>query len=391
VGGTGPLLSVLSEFVSQPSNAGPRSLRQLLDAVMTVGSDLDLASVLRHIVESAVDLVDARYGALGVLDETGTSLAEFITVGLDEEMRRRIGPLPKGHGILGLLIREPHAIRLPDLREHPDSYGFPPHHPPMKSFLGVPVRVRDQVFGNLYLTDKTTAEVFTDIDEELVVGLAAAAGVAIENARLHLRVRELALLEDRERIARDLHDTVIQRLFATGLRLQGAARLAERPEVSDRIIQAVDDLDLTVKHIRTAIFGLEASRRSAGGLRQRVLSLASEAAGALGFEPHILFDGPLDVIADDVATEVLAVLREALTNVARHAGARSVRVEVLADSDLVLRVLDDGKGLGAERRPAGRGLGNMEARAARLGGNVVVRPGPESGTLIEWRVPISSR
>ena len=378
--------------MSQPSNAGPRSLRQLLDAVMTVGSDLDLPSVLRHIVESAAALVDARYGALGVLDETGTSLSEFITVGLDEETRRRIGPLPKGHGILGLLIREPHPIRLPDLAEHPDSYGFPPHHPPMKSFLGVPVRVRDQVFGNLYLTDKTTAEVFTDIDEELVIGLAAAAGVAVENARLHLRVRELALLEDRERIARDLHDTVIQRLFATGLRLQGAARLAVLPEVEDRIIQAVDDLDLTVKHIRTAIFGLEASRRvTNAGLRQRVLSLASEAAGALGFEPHILFDGQLDTVAEDRAVELLAVLREALTNVARHAGAHRVDVEVVANGDLALRVLDDGKGLGPERRPGGRGLANMEARAARLGGSVLVKAGPEGGTVVEWRVPLTSQ
>jgi len=375
--------------VSQQSNAGPRSLRQLLDAVMTVGSDLDLPSVLRHIVESAVELVDARYGALGVLDETGTSLSEFITVGIDEDARRRIGNLPKGHGILGLLIREPHPIRLPDLAEHPDSYGFPPNHPPMKSFLGVPVRVRDQVFGNLYLTDKTTAEVFTDIDEELVIGLAAAAGVAIENARLHLRVRELALLEDRERIARDLHDTVIQRLFATGLRLQGAARLAIRPEVAERILQAVDDLDLTVKHIRTAIFGLEASRRGGDGLRQRVLSLARESAGALGFEPHILFDGTLDTIAEDRAGELLAVLREALTNVARHAGAKRVDVEVTADGDLVLRVLDDGKGLGTERRPGAKGLANMEARATRLGGSVLVKPGPESGTLVEWRVPVS--
>jgi signal transduction histidine kinase len=256
----------------------------------------------------------------------------------------------------------------------------------MKSFLGVPVRVRDQVFGNLYLTDKTTAEVFTDIDEELVIGLAAAAGVAIENARLHLRVRELALLEDRERIARDLHDTVIQRLFATGLRLQGAARLAERPEVSDRILQAVDDLDLTVKHIRTAIFGLEASRRGNDGLRQRVLSLARESAGALGFEPHILFDGPLDTVAEDRASELLAVLREALTNVARHAGAGRVDVELIADGDLVLRVIDDGRGLGA-RRPGGKGLANMEARAARLGGSVLIKPGVESGSLVEWRVP----
>ena len=376
--------------MTQPSLAGPRSLRQLLDAVMMVGSDLDLASVLRHIVESAVDLVDARYGALGVLDESGTSLAQFLTVGLDDETYRAIGPLPKGHGILGLLIRDPKPIRLPDLAEHPDSYGFPPNHPPMTSFLGVPVRVRDHVFGNLYLTDKTTAEVFTDIDQELVVALAAAAGVAIENARLHQLVREMALLEDRERIARDLHDTVIQRLFATGLRLQGAARLAQRPEVTERILQSVDDLDLTVKHIRTAIFGLEATRRAAGGLRQRILSLASEAAGALGFDPHVVFDGPVDTVGEDVATQLLAVLREALTNVARHASASRVDVEVVANGDVTLRVSDDGRGLPTEPRAGGRGMQNMAARASDLGGSMLAKPGPEGGTVLEWRVPTAA-
>ena len=158
--------------------AGPRSLRRLLDAVTTVGADLDLPAMLRRIVEAGVDLVDAKYGALGVLDETGTRLSQFITVGLEDEVRRAIGTLPEGHGILGLLIVDPRPIRLPDLREHADSYGFPPGHPPMRSFLGVPIHVRGQVFGNLYLTDKTTAEVFTDVDEELVVALATAAAVA---------------------------------------------------------------------------------------------------------------------------------------------------------------------------------------------------------------------
>ena len=204
--------------------AGPRSLRELLDAVLALGSDLDLPSMLRRIIEGAVGLVDARYGALGVLDDAGTRLEQFITVGIDDVTHGLIGDLPVGHGILGLLIVDAKPLRLPDLREHPDSFGFPPHHPPMRSFLGVPIRVRDQVFGNLYLTDKTTAEVFSDVDEELMVGLAAAAGVAIENARLHARVQEFALVEDRERIARDLHDTVIQRLFATGLSLQRTAR-----------------------------------------------------------------------------------------------------------------------------------------------------------------------
>src|SRR5215216_1585602 len=180
--------------------AGPRSLRQLLDAVLTVGSDLDLPAMLERIIEAAVDLVDARYGALGVLDDTRTRLAQFVTVGLDDETYNAIGHLPEGHGILGLLIVDPKPLRLPDLREHPDSFGFPPNHPPMRSFLGVPVRVRGEVFGNLYLTDKQSADAFTDVDEELTVALAAAAGAAIENARLHARVRDLALSEERERI-----------------------------------------------------------------------------------------------------------------------------------------------------------------------------------------------
>ena len=359
----------------------------LLDAVMTVGSDLDLNSVLRHIVQSATTLVDARYGALGVLDESGERLSQFITVGLTDDERRAIGDLPKGQGILGLLIVDPQPLRLPDLQEHPESYGFPPNHPPMRSFLGVPIRLRNRVFGNLYLTDKTTAEVFTDIDEELVVALAAAAGVAIENARLHLRVQELALLEDRERIARDLHDTVIQRLFATGLRLQGAARLAERPEVAERITGAVEDLDVTVKHIRTAIFGLEATRPPTGGLRHRILALASEAAGALGFEPSVVFGGPIETTPEEIAVELVAVLREALSNVARHAHAHGVEVEMDVDGEVVLRVSDDGRGLPDQPRAGGRGLPNMGARASRLGGSMHAGPRPGGGAVLEWRVP----
>ena len=212
--------------------AGPRSLRQLLDAVLAVGSDLDLPAMLRRIVQAGVELADASYGALGVLDESKTRLAQFITVGLDDETYRAIGDLPEGHGILGLLIVDAKPLRLPDLTEHPDSYGFPPHHPPMRSFLGVPIRVRDEVFGNLYLTDKASAEVFTDVDEELVVGLAAAAGVAIENARLAAKVHELAVVADRDRIARDLHDTVIQRLFATGMSLQSTTRSSGSRSIS---------------------------------------------------------------------------------------------------------------------------------------------------------------
>jgi signal transduction histidine kinase len=368
--------------------AGPRALRKLLDAVLSVSADLDLSAVLERIIEAAVELVDARYGALGVLDETKTRLAQFITVGLDDETYRAIGDLPRGHGILGLLIIDPKPIRLPDLREHPDSYGFPPHHPPMRSFLGVPVSVRNEVFGNLYLTDKTTAEVFSDVDEELTVALAGAAGIAIENARLHARVQELVLLEDRERIARDLHDTVIQRLFATGLSLQGAVRLAQRPEVAARIQAAVEDLDETVKHIRTAIFGLETFRASSG-LRNQAMSLAREAAGPLGFQPQVLFDGAVDTTVDDrTGGELLATLREALSNVARHAGASRVDVQIEVGDDVVLRVSDNGRGIVEGAAGRGHGLRNMARRAEDLGGKLEVGPGSEGGTVLVWQVPV---
>jgi two-component system, NarL family, sensor histidine kinase DevS len=373
--------------------AGPRALRQLVDAVMAIGSDLDLSAMLERIVRGAVDLVDARYGALGVLDDSRTRLAQFITVGIDDAAHATIGHLPEGHGILGLLIVDAHPLRLPDLREHPDSFGFPSHHPPMHSFLGVPVRVRDEVFGNLYLTDKTTGEVFTDIDEELVVGLAAAAGVAIENARLHARIQELALAEDRARIARDLHDTIIQRLFATGLALQGTASLIRSdPDTAEaRVTSAVDDLDLTVKHIRSAIFGLEAQTEATGtGLRSRILDVARDAVPALGADPGVVFEGPLDTATPEpVAADMLATLREALSNCARHAQATRVQVHVtVRGGALILSVTDDGIGPPAADAPRGHGLANMAERATRRGGTFTVDAAEPTGTKIEWQVPI---
>ena len=373
--------------------AGPGSLRQLLDAVLAVGADLDLPATLRRIVEAATALVDARYGALGVLDPERTHLVEFVTVGLDDDLRRRIGPLPKGHGILGLLIADPRPLRLPDLTEHPDSFGFPPHHPPMTSFLGVPIVVRGEVFGNLYLTDKQSAEVFTDVDEELTVALAAAAGVAIENARLHARVRELAVLEDRERIAMDLHDTVIQQLFAIGMSLQATARLAGESDVQRRIVHSVDDLDTTIRQIRSSIFALGAAGRApAGDVRSGVLAVVAEYRDALGFEPRLDFAGPIEAsVTDSLAEELLVSLREALSNVARHAHASSVAIALdVGKGELLLRVSDDGVGPPAERSGRGHGVPNLEKRARRLGGSFRLSGRPEGGTVVEWRVPLAS-
>ncbi len=371
-------------------SAGADELRQLLGAVMVIGSELDLGTVLQRIAETATTLVGAAYGALGVLDADRVGLSDFIAVGIDPATRAEIGHLPRGHGILGRLIVDPRPLRLPDLSRHPDSCGFPPHHPRMTSFLGAPVMIRGQVFGNLYLCDKAGGGVFTDADEELVVSLASAAGIAIDNARLHARVADVMVMEDRDRIARDLHDTVIQRLFAIGLSLESAARLAEDPRAAERMHTAVDDLDTTIKEIRTAIFELHSSRSPVTSTRQSVLDLTAEATRNLGFEPTTRLDGPIDtVVVDDLAVHALAVLREALANVARHAHARAVEVRVVAGPDeLVLEVVDDGIGPPADPDVAGHGLRNMADRAAEVGGTCELLTG-ESGAVLRWTAPLA--
>ena len=368
----------------------PDRLRHLVDAVLSIGSDLPLPDALRRIVEVAVTLLDARYGALGVLDPSRHSLVEFFHVGMSDEQVAAIGPLPQGHGILGVLIVEPKPLRLADLSTHVDSYGFPPHHPPMRSFLGVPIRIRGQVFGNLYLTEKQGAAEFSEEDEGMAVALAGAAAIAIDNARLHARLTDLALVEDRERIAADLHDTVIQRLFATGLALESAVRLAP-PDVAARIEAAVGDLDDTIRQIRSAIFALRAPRTPGRQLRGEILALATEASASLGFEPHFRLEGPLDqAVGREVGDHLLAVLREAISNVVRHAGAGRVEVTVLLrpDGELEATVTDDGVGPGAGRRPGGRGLPNMAKRAEALGGSVDVGPGRDGrGTSVTMTIP----
>ena len=525
----------------------------LLDAVLAVGSELELAVVLRRIVETAAGLVDAQYGALGVVGGTGT-MAEFIPVGLAEAEIARMDHWPEGRGLLGELIAHPGPLRLADLAEHQGSSGFPDGHPPMHSFLGVPVRIRNEVYGNLYLTEKRGGGPFDAEDEAAVVALAAAAGVAIENARLYEESRrnqqwlrasaevtrrllsgadpdevldlvtqqvlemsgadlaalalpdsgqgglvvrhaaglnaaavrgvklpaeslsaevlstgeavtvadfsqdgrvtpaarqrmslgpaviiplggsgsvrgvltvgrlpgsmpltpaaaemagsfaaqagivlaladarrgaeQLTLLQDRERIARDLHDLVIQRLYATGMSLQGVAPLIDRPEVADRVSRAVDAMDETIKEIRSAIFALQIPRPFArAGPRERVLDVVQEMTEVLGFAPALSLVGDLGRAPEERAEQLLVALREALSNVARHAGASRVEVTVAAGPDLVLVVRDNGAGLqGTTRRS---GLANLSQRAAQLGGGLAVGPAGDTGTELRWQVPV---
>jgi signal transduction histidine kinase len=298
--------------------------------------------------------------------------------------------LPKGHGILGLLIAEPEPLRLPDLARHPDSYGFPPNHPPMHSFLGVPIRLRKKIFGNLYLTDKTSASMFTDDDEEIVIALAGAAALAIENARLHSRMRDATLSEDRERIARDLHDTVIQRLFATGLSLQAIVRNVDPPDAARRVETAVSDLDDTITQIRTTIFGLE-TRKESKGLRVDLLALARDATRMLGFEPNVNFRGALDsLVTKERATAILAVVREALANAAKHAHSSQVDITASIDDGIItVTVVDNGQGFDASQNSGGNGLRNLARRAKDLGGEMSIAANANGGTTLRWVAPVS--
>jgi signal transduction histidine kinase len=364
-------------------------LRRLLDAVLMIEADLELPDLLHLFVHEACALVDARYGALGVLNEARTNLEQFVTVGLSDADETLIGERPSGRGVLGLLITEPATLRLADLTTHPDSYGFPTHHPPMTSFLGVTVRVRDEVYGNLYLTDKMGASDFSEEDTALAEALAVAAGIAIENRRLHDRVRLMSVLDDRDRIARDLHDRVIQRVFAIGLTLQEATRSTDLAAVVKQVNRSVDELDTTITEIRTAIYELGADVLP-GGLRHSVVELTSEMSTFLGSRAELTFRGPIDnAIPQRIADNVVAVVREALTNAGKHAKATRFIVTLTVTDHVTLEVIDNGVGFtGGTVHEGALGLANMRSRAQKLGGVCSVTPSDTGGTRVTWRVPV---
>ncbi len=367
----------------------PAKLRRLVQAILILDAELNLPVVLRRMIEEACDLVDAQFGALGVLSANGRTLDQFLTVGLGSEEEHAIGPRPTGRGVLGTLIADDKPLRLANIADSPDSFGFPADHPTMTSFLGVPVRVHGEVYGNLYLTNKRHAKEFSEDDEELVLALAMAAGIAIENARLHSLVRDLALTEDRDRIARDLHDSVIQRLFAIGLSLQGTARLVERPDAVMRISEAIDKLDETIRQLRKAIFDIEMTINKEG-LQPKVLDLVHELRPVLGLHPHVSLSGPVDhVVTGQLTDELLAVLREALTNVGKHARATNVVITVAVGDELRMVVADDGIGMSSrEESPGSLGLKNMRQRAERRGGSMEIGTSREGGTRLTWHVPL---
>lgn len=368
----------------------PTKLRRVLEATLLIESNLELPEVLRHVVEEARSMTGARYGALGVLTEDKQSLADFITVGLTADEEERIGARPTGRGVLGLLIADPQPLRVTEISTHPNGYGFPPNHPPMGSFLGVPIKLRDEVYGNLYLTDKIGWSEFTNDDVALVGALSQAAGIAIENARLHDRVRRSAVYEDRDRMARDLHDTVIQRLFALGLTLQGIA--ARLPEASaNQLSRAVGEIDRVITQVRSTIYELGMGDESRG-IRDDITAVVRELNAVVGFEVELTFDGPLDSsVTATIVEHLLATLREALTNVGKHAHATRASVSVAVDeTTCCLIITDNGAGItdGATAAGSGHGLTNLRRRAEKLHGTLDIAGAPGGGTALTWRVPL---
>lgn len=360
--------------------------KALTEAAATVVGTTELENLLGRLVDTARSTTGARYAALGVIGEHG-NLIEFVHRGITREEADAIGHLPEGRGVLGLLVRERRTIRLDRISDHPDSVGMPPNHPPMETFLGVPVSTSDDVFGNLYLTEKPGG--FTEEDEVVVGALAAIAGAAVETTRLRSRLARLAVIEDRERIGRDLHDSIIQDLFATGLELQGLAATVSDPKASESLVQAVDRIDSVIEALRRVVADL--SRRGERSRFEEDLRAAtSQLARAYEVSMFISVDPPDLELAPEMADEVMPLVGEAVSNALRHSGTGvvDVSVEKLADR-LVLTVLDQGSGFVPETVERGMGLDNLERRVKHLGGELSLRSVVGAGTAVEVVLPIS--
>jgi signal transduction histidine kinase len=371
-------------MAGNPGNAN--RITELLEGAAAVAGQTDLTSVLYTTVETAMDLTGAPYGALGVLDDEG-GLQEFIHIGFDGDIAEAIGSPPAGRGLLGSISRDGKTVRLDHVSSHPDFTGFPQHHPDMDSFLGVPVRLGTEIFGNLYLTHKEGG--FTTEDEEAVEGLAVVAGAAINTARLQRRLRRLAVVEDRERIARDLHDAIIQDLFAVGLSLQAQGQKVVVPEVSRVIADTVERLDDAIASLRRFIFDLQPPIWTQRDLRAEVTEMIGQLSAPYEVATEVTFEGRLDSLDAGAVDDALQLVSEALSNSLRHAEADLIRIEIRRDRDEVLLIIsDEGRGFDTAEPTEGMGLDNIQRRAERTGGEATVMSTPGAGTTVRIRLPM---
>jgi len=372
----------------------PEQMPGLLDAILAVSSDLSLSDTLTHIVTAAARLVDARYAALGVPDETGSYLAEFITTGLSQEEEARIGHRPRGHGLLGLIMHEGQSLRLRDLTQHARSYGFPPNHPPMKSFLGVPVRHKGVSLGNLYLTDKRSAEEFSANDQALVELLARHAGLAIDNARLNGQLQQLRVVEERQRISMDLHDGIIQSIYAVGLILEYVdAQVAEGDTAGarERLRQAIGGLNDAIRDIRSYILDLRPRRFEGNDLVAGLQQLLSEfKANTLIAVDFTAGPNVNQALTPEARLALFHIAQEALSNAAKHSRASHMAVTLVAgEQGITLTLKDNGQGFkpGTGQRRLGHGLNNMQERVKALSGQVEVQSREGQGTEVAVTLP----
>jgi signal transduction histidine kinase len=376
----------------EPLDALPPETLEALDAATAaIASAVSLDDVLQVITDRIRPLVGARYAALGIVGPD-QRISRFITSGIDQPTRLAIGPPPRGHGILGLLIRERRSVRIDDVTSDPRGYGFPPGHPPMHSFLGVPVVLANQPVGNLYLTEKVGAPRFTLADQRLVETFARQAAMAIHIARLYEDLGRLALFQERERIGQDLHDGIIQALYGVGLFLEDVPELmdTDRVEAEERVDRAIDAIHESIRDIRGFIFGLRGDADSETTLADGIRRLSEDLERGSSATVTVRTSGEPRLDPADVA-QLLRLTREALSNVARHAGASHVEVEVeTLDDRLELRITDDGRGFDPEAapRPGHHGLGNIRARALELGATLDVESHPGRGTTVRLSVPL---
>ncbi|MEN8113185.1 MAG: GAF domain-containing sensor histidine kinase [Actinomycetota bacterium] len=364
----------------------PARLRDLVEGAAAVAGQTDLQAILSTTVEIAMDLTGARYGALGVIGQHGT-VADFVHAGFDPEIIESIGSTPKGRGVLGVVMREGHTLRLDAVSDHPDSIGFPPKHPPMGSFLGVPLRAGTNLFGSLYLTDKDGG--FTDEDEALVEALAMIAGTAVRTVRLQQRLQSLAVAEDRERIARDLHDAIIQDLFAVGLSLQGQALKVVDPDVRKALEQDVESLDRTITSLRGFIFDLGAPAGEQRTLRSELRELVTRLAGPHDTEVHVAYTGSLESLPQPVIDDAIQLVRESLSNSLRHSAADRITIDIHGGDDrLALSISDNGVGFNPAEVAWGLGLTNLRERATRAGGHISIKSVSDGGTVVRATLPL---
>ncbi len=376
------------------AHVAPSKLEALLDAILAVSSDLSLSETLRHIVVAAAQLVEARYAALGVPDETGSYLAEFVTTGLTHDEEARIGHRPRGHGLLGVILHEGKSLRLRDLTQDERSYGFPPNHPAMKSFLGVPIRHKGVTLGDLYLANKRTADEFSAGDQALVELLATHAGLAIENARLNTQLQQVRVIEERQRIGMDLHDGIIQSIYAVGLMLEYAdAQVADGDAAGarERLRQAIAGLNDAIRDIRAYILDLRPRRFEGNDLVAGLQQLLSEfKANTLIAVDFTAGPNVNQFLTPDARLALFHIAQEALSNAAKHSRASHMQVTLLADGETItFSVKDNGQGFkpGAGQRRLGHGLNNMLDRAQALGGRVDLTSSEGQGTEVVVTIP----